>query len=91
MDEKRSDFAWLEDLMKYWPAMVIIVGAIGWSTRMSFVQSAQASELSELNENVKSLKSIQAEWPYMKNKVDRIEQKTDQINEKLDRILTKSS
>ena len=67
--EKSDHFAWLDDLLKRWPIILILVASVGWVTRMQFTQSAQAEELQKISKD----------FPVMVKKLDDLNVKFDAV------------
>lgn len=71
--EKSDHFAWLDDLIKRWPILILFISGIGWITRMQFVQAAQAEELQKITQK----------FPEVVNKLDMVNEKLDAMLEVL--------
>lgn len=78
---------WVDYLVKRWPLVIALISIIFGVAKTQFVQNAQADQISDINEQLKGVAAIQAEFPYLKNKVDEIGKKQDATNEKMDKIL----
>ena len=86
MDKKTDSFDWVDVLLKRWQIIVILVGAVVWLTTLQAQLNAQTTEQTRMLEKVEYLTDIRAEWPYLKQKVDKMDTKLDIL---LTRRLTK--
>lgn len=71
--EKSDHFAWLDDLVKRWPIILLFFSGVGWITRMQFVQTAQAEELHKISKD----------FPAVAQKLDDLDVKFDAMLEAL--------
>lgn len=86
----KDSFDWLDVLLKRWQIMVAIASAIIWLTTLQIQVASGNSQSAELKSEMRSMSSIQAEWPYLKARVEDVNKKVDKIDDKLDVLLSRA-
>ena len=74
---KPDSFEWVDVLLKRWQIIVILVGGIVWLTTLQAQLNAQTCEQTRTAGQLEYLSDIRAEWPYLKEKVEKIDKKMD--------------
>ena len=74
---KPDSFEWLDVLLKRWQIITILIGSVIWLTTIQAQLNAQTVEQSRMGEKIEYLSDMGAEWPYLKQKVDRMDSKLD--------------
>jgi len=77
---------WLDYLIKRWPVALALVALIVGVSKTQWVQNAQADEIREIKESIKSFRSVQAEWPYLKQRVEDVNKKQDEMAKKQEQM-----
>lgn len=54
----QDHFAWLDDLVKRWPIIVLIFGIVGWMTRIQWQQDAMANDIKGVPQLTESVNEI---------------------------------
>ena len=54
----KDHFAWLDDLVKRWPIIVLIFGIVGWMTRIQWQQDAMANDIKGVPQLTESVNEI---------------------------------
>ena len=83
MNQKQDSFEWIDVLLKRWQIIACLVGGIFWLTTLQAQLNAQTTEQLRTSAQLDDLSGIGAEWPYLKEKVDKIDKKVDFIITKL--------
>ena len=76
-DKKQDSFDWVDVLLKRWQIITFLVGGIVWLTTLQAQLNASTMEQTSIRGEMQDLNKIGAEWPYLKEKVDKIDRKMD--------------
>ena len=76
-----NNWSWLDDLNKRWAIYLVIISIVTWAASVQNKIAAHDVQLTEISDNLKALSAIQAEWPYLKEKISSIELHTRQLVE----------
>ena len=74
---KSDSFDWVDVLLKRWQIIVILVGSVVWLTTLQAQLNASTIEQVRMGKKIEYLSDMGAEWPYLKQKVDKMDVKLD--------------
>lgn len=80
---------WLDYLIKRWPLVAAIGFLVFGVLKTQWVQNAQADDMRRINESIEQFSEIKAEWPYLKKRLEDVNNKVDKVDDKLDILINR--